>query len=194
MACSRSLEINYKFKNMKQKMYWKNGFYDESVTGAVEISADYWQELLNGQSAGKLIVENAKGYPVLADYKPTIDEIRAQKLVELRAYDVSDMVNQFCINGVTGWLNKNTRVGLMNSIAVGKEARREVTSIWLGDTRFVLPIEKATDMLQQIELYALACYDTTQRHIHSINQLETIEEIEAYDFRAGYPLKLNFAG
>lgn len=175
-------------------MYWKNGFYDKPIDGGVEISLAYWQKLLEGNSAGKLIVENSEGYPVLADYEPTIDEIKAQKLAELRAYDASEEVNQFSINDVTGWLNKNTRVGLMNSIAVEKEVGRDGTSIWLGDALFVLPIEKATDMLHQVELYALACYDTTQRHIHSINQLETKEEIEAYDYKQGYPSKLNFAG
>lgn len=178
----------------EQKMYWKTGFHDTPQDGSVEISLEYWQELLDGNSAGKLIMENEEGYPVLVDCELTIDEVRAQKLAELRAYDASEEMNQFSINHVTGWLNKNTRVGLMNSIAVEKEARREVTSIWLGDTCFVLPIEKATDMLNQVELYALTCYNVTQGHIHSINQLETKEEIEAYDFSTGYPGKLNFAG
>lgn len=175
-------------------MYWKNGFYDKPIDGGVEISLAYWQKLLEGNSAGKLIVENSEGYPVLADYEPTIDEIRAQKLAELRAYDASEEVNQFSINGVPGWLTKNTRVGLMNSIAVEKEARREVTNIWLGDTLFVLSIEKAIEVLHQVELYALACYNVTQGHIKTIKQLQTKEEIKAYDFRTGYPSKLNFAG
>lgn len=175
-------------------MYWKNGFYDTPQKGAVEISVEYWQELLDGQASGKLIVENSESYPVLVDYEMSVEDARAYKLAELRAYDASDSVNQFCINGVPGWLNKSTRVGLMNSTAIEKEAGREVTSIWLGGIPFVLSIDKAIDMLHQIELYALACYDATQGHFHSINQLETKEEIEAYDFRIGYPGKLNFAG
>ena len=179
---------------MEQKMYWKAGFHDVPQDGGVEISLAYWQELIEGNSAGKLIVENSEGYPVLADYEHTIDEIRVQKLTGLRAYDASKEVNQFSINDVSGWLNKSTRVGLMNSINIEKEVGREVTNIWLGDTLFVFSIEKAIDMLHQVELYALACYDTTQRHIKTINQLQTKEEIESYDFRTGYPGKLNFVG
>lgn len=175
-------------------MYWKQGFYDYPIDGAVELKEEHWQELLNGQSAGKQIVENDEGYPVLADYEASIDETRVQKLAELRAYDASDSVNQFSINGVPGWLNKNTRVGLMNSIVVEREVGRTETNIWLGDTLFVLLIGKATDMLHQVELYALACYNVTQGHIRAINQLETKEEIEAYDYKQGYPSKLNFAG
>lgn len=127
-------------------------------------------------------------------HEATIEEIRAQKLDELRLFDSSEAVNQFSINGVFGWLNKNTRVGLMNSISIERETGRSETSIWLGDTQFILSIEKAINMLQQIELYALACYNVTQRHINSINQLYTKEEIEAYNFKTGYPGKLSFTG
>ena len=174
--------------------YWKNGFYDESVDGSVEIMDEYYNQLLAGQSTGLIIAESKKGYPILVVHEATIEEIRAQKLDELRLYDSSDMVNQFSIDNVFGWLNKSTRVGLMNSINIEKEAGRSETSIWIGDTKFVLSIERAIDMLQQLELYALACFDTTQRHTKAIQQLETKEEIEAYDFKTGYPGKLSFAG
>ena len=174
--------------------YWKQGFYDEPVNGSIEITEEYYSQLLAGQSAGLLIVESKKGYPILVVHEATIEEIRAQKLDELRLFDSSEAVNQFSINGVFGWLNKNTRVGLMNSISIERETGRSETSIWLGDTQFILSIEKAINMLQQIELYALACYNVTQRHINSINQIYTKEEIEAYNFKTGYPGKLSFTG
>lgn len=174
--------------------YWKNGFYDEPVDGSVEITDEHYNQLLAGQSAGLLIAESRKGYPILVAYEPTIEELRMQKNAELRAYDASESVNQFSINNVSGWLNKSTRVGLMNSISIEGQTGRSETNIWLGDTQFVLSLEKAINMLQQLEIYALACYDTTQRHISSINLLETKEEIEAYDFKTGYPRKLSFAG
>ena len=86
------------------------------------------------------------------------------------------------------------QVPLMNSISIERESGRSETTIWLNDAKLVLSIEKAIDMLQQIELYALACYHTTQGHIKAINQLETKEEIEAYNFKTGYPGKLSFFG
>lgn len=174
--------------------YWKNGFYDEPIDGSVEITEEHYQELLVGQSAGLLIAESQKGYPILAIYEPSIEEIRAQKLNELSLYDSSDMVNQFCIDNTRGWWDKATRVGLMNSIAIEKGTGRSETNIWLGDTLFVLPVEKAIDMLQQLELYTLACFDTTQRHTKTIQQLATKDEIETYDFRTSYPGKLSFSG
>ena len=174
--------------------YWKKGFYDEPVNGSVEITEEYYSQLLAGQSAGLLIVESKKGYPILVVHEANIEETRAQKLDELRLFDSSQIVNHFSINNVFGWLNKSTRVGLMNSINIEKEAGRSETSIWIGDTKFVLSIERAIDMLQQLELYALACFETTQRHTKAIQQLETKEEIEAYNYYVGYPEKLSFSG
>ena len=156
--------------------YWKQGFYDEPQEGSIEITEEYYNQLLVGQSAGLFIAESKKGYPILVVHEATIEEIREQKLDELRLHDSSEAVNQFNINGVFGWLNKSTRVGLMNSINIERESGRSKTSIWIGDTKFVLSIERAIDMLQQLELYALACYDTTQRHINAINQLTRVRD------------------
>ena len=47
-------------------------------------------------------------------------------------------------------------------------------------------------MLYSIELYASACYDNTQKHKANIDKLETIEDVEAYDFTTDYPEYLNF--
>nr|DAX83384.1 MAG TPA: protein of unknown function (DUF4376) [Caudoviricetes sp.] len=174
--------------------YWKNGFYDTPIKDAVEITDEYYQELLAGQSSGLLISERDNGHPILEVNEPTIEDVKSQKLAALRTYDASDRVNQFSINNVYGWLNKSTRVGLMNSINIERETGCSITSIWLGNTHFSLSIEKAIDMLQQLELYALACYNATQRHISAINQLETKEEIVAYDYCIGYPGKLSFGG
>lgn len=49
------------------------GFYSRDIhgdripSGSVEITAEYHQALLIGQSAGKRIVADSKGYPVLKD-------------------------------------------------------------------------------------------------------------------------------
>ena len=40
--------------------YWKNGFYDESVDGSVEIMDEYYNQLLAGQSTGLIIAESKK--------------------------------------------------------------------------------------------------------------------------------------
>lgn len=57
------------------------GFYDSAIhtempADVVEISREYWLELLDGQSAGKMIVANDEGYPILVDRPgPTPEEL-----------------------------------------------------------------------------------------------------------------------
>lgn len=66
--------------------WWKQGFYDSPVEGGVEITAQYWQALLNGQSNGYEIVENEEGYPVLkAPEPPSEKELRAAEIAELKS-------------------------------------------------------------------------------------------------------------
>ncbi|WP_363463814.1 hypothetical protein QR305_02012 [Bacteroides finegoldii] len=68
---------------MEQKMYWKNGFYDTPVDGAVEITKRYWQELLDGQSSGLVIVENDEGYPVLKGNEYRLIRVESRKIAEI---------------------------------------------------------------------------------------------------------------
>lgn len=54
---------------MKYYSATTNGFYDPEINtiipeGAVEITDEYWQELLDGQSEGKTIEADSKGYPI----------------------------------------------------------------------------------------------------------------------------------
>lgn len=48
-------------------MYYKNGFYEEMVTGAVEITDEVYEALKIGNSQGKEIVPGPNGFPVLQD-------------------------------------------------------------------------------------------------------------------------------
>ena len=73
--------------------YWKQGFYDEPVEGGVEISAERWLELIDGQAAGMLITEDEQGSPVLTEYVNSVPvptyEQRVQQSIRER-YSVDD--------------------------------------------------------------------------------------------------------
>jgi hypothetical protein len=175
-----------------EKIYWKNGFYDEPQEGAVEISVEYWQELLDGQSSGKEIKENESGYPVLVEHEYTIDELKEMKIAEINAYDKSDAVNSLTLDGKQIWLDKDTRVGLVNSINIEKGAGRVYTTLWYNAEKYVIPVNDALNMLDRLELYALDCYNTTQAHIAAVKNLLSKEEVNSYNYKTGYPDKLNF--
>ena len=51
---------------------------------------------------------------------------------------------------------------------------------------------KFLSALNRLENYACAAYNITSRHIAAVNALETVEEVEAYDFQKFYPEKLTF--
>lgn len=177
---------------MEQKMYWKNGFYDKPLEGSVEISVEYWQELLDGQSSGKEIKENTDGYPILVEHEYTIDELKEMKIAEINAYDKSDAVNSFTLAGKQIWLDKDTRVGLVNSIGIEKESGRMNTTLWYNAEKYVIPVDDALTMLNQLELYALDCYNVTQSHIAAVKSLSDAGQVEAYNYKTGYPEQLNF--
>lgn len=111
-------------------------------------------------------------------------------LNELTAYDASSEVNSFSVNDKTAWLDKATRVGLMNSTTIAKSLGRKTTTLWLGDTKIELDTDKAIELLSTIEMYALECYNRTAAHRQAIEELTDIADVLQYDFTTGYPKKL----
>lgn len=108
------------------------------------------------------------------------------------AHDKSSQVNGFYINENLSWLSKADRVGLANSIAIEKAAGLETTTLYLNGIALTIPVDNAIQMLSALELYALACYRKTEEHKININNLDTIQDVENYDYTQGYPEKLQF--
>lgn len=128
----------------------------------------------------------------LVPFPPTLDEVKRNKIVCIQTYDTSDKVNSFTLSETKMWLDKSTRVGLMNSIGIEKQAGKTETTLWFNAVRYDIPIPLAIQMLNALELYALECYNVTQGHIASVNALQTMKEVNEYDYTSGYPEKLMF--
>ena len=128
--------------------------------------------------------------------QPTEEEIfqreKQHKLNEIQYYDSSSEVNNFYIGEHRVWLDKATRTGLTLRFNSELAAKHETTSLWYENMKFTLPINDAISMLYAIELYASACYDNTQQHLANVNEITTMEELERYDYRTGYPEMLRF--
>lgn len=120
----------------------------------------------------------------------TLEQARASKLEEIEEYDQSDKVNGFSLNGLTVWLDKATRVGLMNSTTIAKNMGNDTTDLWLGGVKLTVNCDTAINLLSALEMYALECYNVTAQHKKEVEALTTIEEITAYDITAGYPSQL----
>lgn len=115
---------------------------------------------------------------------------KQEVLKELTAYDVSSEVNSFIVNGTTAWLDKATRVGLMNSTTIAKNLGHKTTTLWLGDTKLDLDCDKAIVLLSKIEMYAMECYNRTAAHRQAIEELTDIADVLQYNYKEGYPNKL----
>ena len=138
----------------------------------------------------------ADGWSEYITPEPTAEELlqaaRQRKVREIERYDSSSEVNQFFVSEIPVWLDKATRAGLLLRFQAEKAQGLVSTALWYNGVQFPLSVDNAIAMLYAIELYASACYDNTQRHLAAVNALTTIEEIEQYDYRSGYPDKLNF--
>ena len=117
----------------------------------------------------------------------TLEEAKEKLIAEITDYDTSDKVNGFMLNGLLVWLDKATRVGLMNSTTIAKAAGKQTTTLWLGGMKLVVDCDKAIQLLSALEMYALECFNVTASHKAAVGELTTIEEVEAYDYKSGYP-------
>lgn len=115
---------------------------------------------------------------------------KRSKQADIEEYDQGDKVNGFKLNGMTVWLDKATRVGLMNSTTIAKGMGNETTTLWLGDVKLEVGCDLAIQLLSALEMYALECFNVTAAHKKAVESLETIGEVEAYDITAGYPTQL----
>lgn len=102
-------------------------------------------------------------------------------------YDSSSAVNSFVLNGMEVWLDKATRVGLMNSTTIAKASGQKTITLWLDGIKLVMDCDKAIQLLSALEMYALKCFNATASHKATVGELKTIEEVEAYNYKTGYP-------
>ena len=119
----------------------------------------------------------------------------AQKMVlaEIEKHDTSSAVNGFILNGERVWLDKATRVGLMNSTTIAKAMGQPTTTLWLGDVKLVVECDKAIQLLSALEMYALECFNVTAAHKKAVAEMSTVEEVLGYDYKKGYPEMLTMS-
>lgn len=192
-----------KIEELKQK---GNVTVTEVKNGCVKVSADkgfilkdgdtYTSEIYCAEGAelqdyevvaysDYLIAENKKKYE-----GKTLEEAKEMLLAEIDAYDTSSAVNGFSLNGATVWLDKSTRVGLMNSTTITKTMGQPTTTLWLGESKMEVPCDTAIQLLSALEMYALECFNVTAAHKKAVSELNSIEEVEKYDITTGYPAQL----
>lgn len=177
-----------------------------------ELPSDYyeigtsWQDYIEGKwvllsaeqvsfrqenpSASVLEVWNMQMNP---PHVRTLEMAKNEKLNEIDEYDVSDAVNSFTVNhSIEGWFTPAERSNYRNSIDAAKVLGVEELSFYVGNISLTVPTSLAEQMLAQVQLYADQCFMVTKAHKANVDVLQTIEDVDNYNFRTGYPERLNF--
>ena len=168
-----------------------NEFYDEgqSITRKLDNGA-----LFSGVPSVEQLT--AWGYEEWHEPTPTpaqlLQRAKDAKIAELEAYDQSDAVNSFSVNGQDMWLDAATRQQLRISLDANQQAGRETVTKWFDGVQYTYPIDVWYYMLGQVEVYAGDALNVTESHRATINALESVEDVEEYNFTIGYPEKLSF--
>ena len=123
--------------------------------------------------------------------KATLEKAKKEKLEAILAYDTSSDVNGFMLNGNKVWLDKGTRLGLMNSIQITRDMGQDTSTLWFDGYKLEVRCDMAIMLLSSLEMYALECFNVTAAHKKAVSELTTIEEVEAYDYKTGYPKQLD---
>lgn len=139
-----------------------------------------------------LVEEARTRYDAIEHSEDSLEKHIVAKLQEIELYDTSSNVNCFYLNETPMWLDKETRISLMNSLELSAAAGKTHMEVWFGDVVYDLEINVAKTMLTAIEMYAMDCYNTTAQHRVEVKALTTIEEVDAFDVTTGYPEKLHF--
>ena len=127
----------------------------------------------------------------IASYIKDDSTLEAMKLIltsQVVERDSSSSVNVFFMSGWGAmWLDREMRMVVQRRLEAEKAIGKKVTTLWYGEEKFELEVEKALSMINQLEIYASECYDATQQHLKRINQIETIDQALSYDIKQGYP-------
>jgi hypothetical protein len=122
----------------------------------------------------------------------TLEDAVEDKLAALAAYDASGEVNSFILAGIPAWITADERAKYNTSICAAELLNEAAIEIPLAGQFFTLPVAQAKMMLAMVQRYADQAAIVTAKHKAAIEALTTLEEVEAYDFTAGYPEKITF--
>lgn len=121
-----------------------------------------------------------------------LEQAKQEKLMQIEQYDQSEEVDSFTIGGQVMWLTVEERQQIATQISANESIDRDTMTRWFNGQAYTFPINTWKQMLVALEVYAGDALNVTESHKAAINALETIQEVEEYDFTLNYPPKLIF--
>lgn len=136
------------------------------------------------------------GWQVYVEPEPTnaqkLANAKTEKIAQIEAYDASDSIEEFTINGVSMWLGHELRQQVRTSADAYESLGYENMTKVFNGTEFTFPITVWRQMLNMLEVYAAEALNTTERHKNTVTAMTRRKDVEDYDYTTGYPEKLVF--
>ena len=173
-------------------------YYNETTHEWYTEGQTMTRKIDNGVFSGIPSVEQLEswGFEEWHEPEPTPEQLlqraKDSKIAELEAYDSSDAVNSFTIDGNPMWLTVDERQQIATQISANEAVGRADMTRWFSGASFTFPLTAWKQMLVALEVYAGDALNVTEGHKAAIGGLSTVEAVEGYDFEVGYPSKLQF--
>lgn len=116
-----------------------------------------------------------------------------KKILEIYEYDNSQAVNNCYISyggiKIPYWADKYERNCLKSSLNDCIKSGLETYRLDLRDAGVSVEVscEKLIDILTDLEVYAIKCFNRTSDHVFAVRAMETAEEVSKYNVSDGYP-------
>lgn len=177
-------------------IYYSNstaGFYDQNVhsntlpNDGVEITTEYYVELLQAQSEGRQISANETGYPVAID-PPKPVRTKAALLAEVAAKRWAVETGGVIVGGSPIATDRESQAQLTSAYTSLKNGLIENTPWKATDGTFnLVTLPQIEPVAQFVAAHVRACFAAEQAHDEAIQSLTTQSELDAYDINAGWP-------
>ena len=131
------------------------------------------------------------GYVCVEDVEEDLQRAKEVKIAEIAAYSDSDAVNSLTFNGMKTWLRPNVRANYLVSLDAAELLGETDITFVVEGVQASLPVKQVRLLLAKIQRYADACFIVTEGHKRAVRALQTVEEVESYDYTKGYPEKLS---
>lgn len=107
-------------------------------------------------------------------------------------HTMSNDINYFIVEDNKYWIGRDTRVSLINSITIQKDAGLEEVTLWLDGKPYKTSADYALSFIRSLELYAVNCNNNTQQHLIEISNLNDRDALFEYNISTRYPEPIVF--